>query len=355
MKKTALFIAIACAAGFAQADEKDDLIIKVGGGLMAQEKEIKFQTGGRLQWDYNLAKKNGETDESDIHVRRARIYVKSTVGDWSLKSQFNIDQASETDDGAREDSGGTVEDLYITYEGFGKPAKISVGHQRVEFSLEDYTSSNDNTFLERSAVTEAYSVGRLAGIQVKGDIDGLHYGVGLFEDGEDKTEASEMFLAARVAYAADIDGGLVHVGLGSHNQGEDTLTAGLELAGVFGPLHAQAEYMQRSIDDADDLAGSYVQVGYVLTGETRPYKAGKFKRIKPASSKGAYEVVVRATQGDGNYSDTELGATEASEIGIGLNYYANNNVRLGMSYSVAEGDATSDEGQEFRARAQFVF
>ena len=65
--------------------------------------------------------------------------------------------------------------------------------------------------------------------------------------------------------------------------------------------------------------------------------------------------MVRATQGDGNYSDTELGATEASEIGIGLNYYANNNVRLGMSYSVAEGDATSDEGQEFRARAQFVF
>ena len=129
MKRTALFIAVACATSFAHSDEKDDLIIKLSGGLMAQEQEIKFQTGGRLQWDYNLAKKNGATDESDLHVRRARIYMKSTVGDWSLKSQFNIDQASETEDGARTDGGGTVEDLFITYEGFGKPAQISIGYQ----------------------------------------------------------------------------------------------------------------------------------------------------------------------------------------------------------------------------------
>ncbi|MCD8522291.1 MAG: OprO/OprP family phosphate-selective porin [Saccharospirillaceae bacterium] len=355
MKKTTLFMVIACATGIAHAEEKNDLVIKLGGGMLASEKEIRFQVGGRLMWDYNLAKKNGTTDESDIHVRRARIYLQSTVGDWSLKSQFNIDQASETDEGARDDAGGTVEDLFITYEGFGKPAKISVGHQRVEFSLEDYTSSNDITFLERSAVTEAYAIGRLAGIQVKGDVGGLHYGVGLFEDGDDKTEASKMLLAARASYAADVDGGLVHVGLGGHNQGDDTLTAGFELAGVFGPLHAQAEYMQRSTDGADDLTGWYAQVGYVLTGETRPYKAGKFSRIKPSGSKGAYEVVIRTTQGEGNYSDTELGATEAAEIGLGLNYYANNNVRLGMTYSMAEGEGTSDEGQEFRARAQFVF
>lgn len=355
MKKTALFMAIACATGMANAEEKNDLVVKLGGGLLASEQEMKFQIGGRLQWDYNLAQKNDETDESDLHVRRARIYLKSTVGDWSLKSQFNIDKAAENDDGAREDAGGTVEDLFITYEGFGSAAKISLGQQRVEFSLEDYTSSNDNTFLERSAVTEQYAIGRLAGVQVQGDVKGLHYAVGVFEDGEDKTEASKMFLNARVAYAANIDSGLVHLGLASHNQGDDSLTTGLEVAGVFGPLHAQAEYMMRTTDGADDLSGWYGQVGYVLTGETRPYKGGKFSRIKPASKTGAYEVVVRVTQGDGNYSDTELSTTEASEIGFGLNYYANNNVRLGVSYSISESDVNTDEGNEFRARAQFVF
>jgi len=337
-----------------------DVTIKIGsGGLKAadKEKEVKFQVGGRLMWDYNNAAENGVTDESDLAVRRARLFVKTQIGDWTLKSQFNVAEEATVDtsgDDARTDSGGTVEDLYIQYSGFGKQAKVTLGRQKTEFGLEELTSSKDITFLERNAATEAYVLGRKEGIQIQGDINTFHYGIGAFERGEGSQEAGKIAIVARAAYALKTDTALFHTGL-AYATGGDTDQLGLELAAVAGPLHAQAEFMQQDTDGADKEDAFYAQVGYVLTGETRPYKSGKFKRIKPSASTGAYEVVVRYTDGEANYSDTELGDTDGSEYGIGLNYYANNNVRLGVTYSESESADGTADGEELRARAQLVF
>ncbi|MGH8548313.1 MAG: porin, partial [Methylococcales bacterium] len=51
---------------------------------------------------------------------------------------------------------------------------------------------------------------------------------------------------------------------------------GAELAGAFGPFHAEAEYMQAHISghgytNDNVLQGYYLQGGWFLTGETRPY------------------------------------------------------------------------------------
>jgi phosphate-selective porin OprO/OprP len=116
---------------------------------------------------------------------------------------------------------------------------------------------------------------------------------------------------------------------------------------VRGPFHIQAEYVDAEFG-GDDLSGYYVQAGYVLTGETRPYSGGKFKRVKPEAKTGAWEVVARYEDGDGDYSDIELGRTDATAYTLGLNWYAHENLRLGVNYS-------DDDGNEFRVRFQLTF
>jgi len=344
-----------------------DVVIKLGGGLKAADevKELRFQTGGRIQFDYNSASIDDGidevTDESDLHVRRARLFVAGDVEDWGFKAQYNIKEEELDEADARSDDGGTVEDLYIRYNGWGKSAKLTIGKQKESLGLEELTSSKDITFLERSAVTEAYAQGRNVGVQLSGDFKtGLHYDVGVFEDGNDKKEASRIATNARLVYTPlNSSGKLVHLGLAYSDRAYDISYAGFEAALVLGSFHAQYEYMEKD-DDSETADGQYLQLAYILSGETRPYKGGKFKRVKPESKTGAWEVVLRYSDGEANYSDIELGKTDATEYGIGVNWYINNNVRLGATYSAGEtvennAQGNKTEGEELRVRTQFTF
>jgi phosphate-selective porin OprO/OprP len=151
---------------------------------------------------------------------------------------------------------------------------------------------------------------------------------------------------------------VVHLGAGyttrdADTQADEVDTFNLELAGAFGPFHAQAEYFD-SEEGQVDVDGYYVQLGWIITGESRPYKAGAFKRVKPASPKGAWEVFARVEDGDGKYSDVGLATTDGEQTTLGVNYYANKNVRLGMSYMDGE-EANGASGDEVRARLQYAF
>ena len=88
---------------------------------------------------------------------------------------------------------------------------------------------------------------------------------------------------------------------------------------------------------------------------SRPYKDGVFKRIKPMATSGAWELVARYEAGDGDFGDVELSETDASAYTVGLNWYATNNARLGVNYTVGDSEVNSDEGKELRARIQYVF
>ena len=118
-------------------------------------------------------------------------------------------------------------------------------------------------------------------------------------------------------------------------------------------LRIVSEYFDAE-EGSVDSDGFYVQAGWVITGETRPYKGGKFKRIKPANKSGAWEAVVRYEDGEGKYSDIGLTTADGEQTTFGVNYYANNAVRIGLSYMDGELE-TGEEGDELRARLQFVF
>ncbi|MGS2723825.1 OprO/OprP family phosphate-selective porin [Porticoccus sp. GXU_MW_L64] len=365
MKKTILALAIASISVGANAgtvtSDGGDVIVATKGGFSVKtaDKKNAFNIGGRIQWDYNNAEadSDSEPDENNLSVRRARIFLKGTVDkNWDYKAQFNIGESEA----------GDVEDLYIRYKGWGKAANLTVGRQKEPFGLEEQTSSKDISILERSALTEQHAFGRNTGVQLHGKGKNWTYGVGLFENetADDDRGAEDLALTGRFTYAPINDkGNVFHLGLAfsersgtqgvSGNAAESAMA--YEIAGVNGAFHYQGEYFDTDQVDGDSLDGYYVQAGWVFTGESRPYKDGKFKIIKPSTDAGAWEAVVRYEAGDGNFSDIELGRTDGSQLALGLNYYPNSAIRIGASLMTGEDDVTGEDGDEFRVRLQYVY
>jgi len=384
--KMKLLAAVVAASTFAATSANAEVKVTTKGGLKVTSGEYEFKFGGRIQYDYNRAELNGITDEDDFDIRRARLFASGNISkNWKFKSQFNLDGDGGDDN---------VEDLYLRYTGFGSQANVTIGNQKQPFGLEELTSSKDISVLERSALTELFAVGREEGVQLHGKLPGNQtYAVGAFlsdtsPEGANGSNAGEEFgFAARYTIApVKTDTSLVHLGIAYRVNDVDDLDAGdfglddafgLEAAAVAGPFHIQAEYFDGDIvagtaagDAEADVDGFYIQAGYVLTGEVRPYSGGKFKRIKPGSKAGAWEIVARYEDGNGNFSDIELGDQvpefdpvtnefinqEASAFTIGLNYYAHKNVRIGVNYTDGDEDTGGDdEGDEFRVRFQLTF
>lgn len=336
-----------------------DIIISTKSGLKITTADgmAQFQLGGRLQWDYDATAADGRPESDDFDVRRARIYVKGTYGDWGYKAQFNVAESNGT-------NGGSAEDLYIRYKGFGDLANLTIGKQKEPFGLEEMTSSKDISALERSAMTEKYARGKNAGVQLHGVGKNWTYGIGVFEaDGDKDNDFANIATTARVIFTPlKSDDALVHIGVGYTDVNADIATdesdaLGFELAGTYKSLHAQAEYFDGTQGNID-VDGFYVQLGWIITGETRPYKNGVFKRVKPSRDSGAWEAVLRYEDGDGKYSDIGLGSGDGEQTTVGINYYANTNVRLGFSYmdgEIVDTSGSTISGDEMRLRVQLTY
>ena len=346
-------------AGQVRTDGQD-IILSTKGGLKLQteDKSAGFQIGGRLQWDYTQDESdtaaNGNETLEDFDARRARIFLRGHFNDFEMKGEFNLAESGT--------SGGSVTDLYLKYKGFGEMANVTVGKQRIPFGLEVLTSANDISALERSAITELYTLDRSAGFKLsgRGMEDRFTYGIGLFEaNGNGTNDFQEQAFAGRVTFAPIITkSSLLHFGAGFQTIGatdplQESDTANFEVAGAFGPVHAQAEYFTSDVGP-QKFDGYYVQVGYLLNGGHRPYTDGIFKRVKPVQG-GTWELVTRFEEGDGDFGDVGLDEIDGQQTTFGVNYYMNDAVRIGLSYMDGESNTNSDSGNELRMRLQFTY
>lgn len=324
----------------------EEVTVSTKGGLSVKAGEYSFKVVGRLQFDYNYTQLNDVTDEDTFDARRARLSLRGRLHDFAYRMDISVD----------EDNGGSPVDLHLTYNGWGNKAKLTMGRQKMLMGLDRLSSSKDNSILERSALTERHTINHQYGIQLHGANNGFIYGLSLFED--NKASGTDDFgYGGRLIWNPLREGDhIFHLGGAYFNRGDDISTFGLESAYTKGPVHLQAEYF--NTDEASATAsGYYLQAGWVLTGEKRPYnkQRGSFKRVKPKGPKGAWELVVRYEDGDGKYDDIELGLSDSSALGLGVNLYLNNNVRLGVNYTFGENNDTGDEGSEFRIRTQLTF
>lgn len=357
--------------------------------------DLKLKLGGRLHADFLSFSSDQELDESfgpigdDSELRRVRLFVSGSFferGEFKVQYDFAGDQAQP-------------KDVYVGVTKVPVLGKVLFGHLKEPFSLEGYTSSNYVAFVERSSPVESFAPGRSLGVRVENTFgnDRLTLSAGLFrdvdngargfEDGATRTtvrvagrpldarEGRRLVHLGAAASFADLGGREARfrarpeahltprfVDTGRLTAGETRLM-GLEVAVIEGPFWAQAEWMSARVDSAifgpRTFSGSYVEVGYFLTGESKPYKrsSAAFDRVRPerpfdpGNSLGAFEVALRHSTLDLN--DGEVSGGRLEGLSLALNWYPSSSSRVMVDYQLAE--TGGGDGDSFGIRLQLTF
>ena len=161
---------------------------------------------------------------------------------------------------------------------------------------------------------------------------------------------------------------------------EDGDQFGVEGAYINGPFSLQGEYLTADFDGEGagpdvDTDGFYALATYMLTGESRGYKANtsKFDKPKPKKSIGAWELVAKYEDGEVDIDNNPNGDAEYDITTLGVNWYPNTNVRFSLNYIMTDADnfqfggsggglgnptlesLSEDDGDAFSFRAQYSF
>lgn len=339
---------------------------------------------GRIHVDAARSDEDVAPLNDSIRVRRARIGVRGSYEEaWSYLAE--VDFAEDEVD---------IKDLWLAH-GDIAGGRLQVGQFKVPFSLEQLTSSNDITFLERSqadmfaparrlgigwsrrAARHTFSVmgfGQEAGTDREGGDDGfgaaaratflplldergyLHVGIAVasYEPAHSGNEVMRFRQRpeSRPASTRLIDTGVI-------DSVESTRSLGLEAAWTRGPLSLQGEYMssrvRRSGLPSPTFDAWYVYASYVLTGESRPYAEGVIRSPVSSDGRGAWELALRYSEGD--LDDGAIAGGVMENVTFGVNWYLRSNVRFMFNYvDVSSTRAgVDDDPSILQLRAQVTF
>ncbi|WP_226664818.1 OprO/OprP family phosphate-selective porin [Microbulbifer aggregans] len=374
--------------------------------ITSDDGNFSASLGGRIHFDTYLFDSDLEDPTSTTDFRRARITLKGNIYDWSyvLEQDFT---GGDTLSGYR--------DVFLAHKFLN--GEVRIGQFKPFRSMAEMTSSNEITFLERpfSSATGLYDGNQFQqGIGWTGVLDCFTLGMMAFNLRDAGTPRNEgLGAAGRLAWhPINTDNETLHLGtsISYENANQDSpeltaeadyagrrgpsqlmaltptgdaSTAALELAGSYGPLYLQAEYVIGSFDgnyylSEDQFEGEfgapapfpcdpefgcymsdqtiqtwYVQGSWMLTGEHKPYstRRGAFSSAKPSGDGlwgGAWELTFRYD----TMENRDISNLEASSTTIGLNFYANRNVRFMFNYIMGDDDFTGDNTDQFGIRAQ---
>lgn len=354
--------------------------VETAGGIEAETEGFSFELGGRVMVDMALFDEDVTPMEDGMEFRRARLEMAGTLHeDWSYKAQVDFAE-NETD----------IKDMYIAYEGLGE-GRLMIGQFKQFMGLEELTSSKYITFMEL-APTSVFYPSRKIGVGYLWKNSNSTFGVSAYgnEAGEGVENDGLANFSARYTFAPMLaEGEVLHFGLSAVSESTDdtgtlslrqrpeahlaprligtTITEadgitklGLEAAWVAGPFSLQGEYVDASVQRTAGFAdasfdGYYLQASWFATGESRPYKAGSFGRVKPHAPSGAWELTARLS--NLNLVDGAIDGGELNDLTLGVNYYANPHVRFMANYVKVEaeqGGVTDEPGiLQFRAQIDF--
>jgi len=353
---------------------------KKGLQFKTANENFKFKLGGRIQADTSVSSndkflKDGDLVEADdgAEIRRGRLSFSGTFfKDWHFKSEIDFADY-ETD----------IKDLKLAYTGL-QFIKVTVGQQKQAFSRELQESSNDTMFIERSLmnVLAAPVVDRAVGANLashgkkwtgqvgmhgepimteKNNLDegwGIN-GRATYTPIAEKTKLVHLGIAGN--FTENSDAGQISSTNGMRYRHETThmsdlfpidsgvITSvnnikmlGLEANGVYGPFSMGGEYTHSWMDrnlgmKSLSFYGWYGEASWTLTGESRKYKKGVFKRLEPdrefsfaTGGLGALELAIRVAGVDMNDGSFKGGAIK--NFTVALNWYVNSNVRFMFGY-----------------------
>ncbi len=353
----------------------------------SREKNIRFLfnsavivDGGTIEADNELNRAFPDLEGSDIYFRRLDLVAFMQLYD-TFEARLVLDFANV----------GEIKDNWIRFINVPILDKLTFGHFKEPFSLEELDSIRHRTFMEPALPTRAFTPGRNIGIDyLDASADdrmtwsfGTFLNTGSFSDfGEAKDKISEAFgidVTGRftmVPWYKDFGRRLFHLGFNYSHFFGDTSSAepnlqfrsrpetrltdvrlvdtgeliadgvdffDVELATVLGPLSFQGEYFHTftDVDAAGDPAfwGFYAYGSYFLTGENRNYNVtnGKFSQVRPNNAfhlrkggTGAWELATRFSFLDLN--DELIRGGKEWNFTAGVNWYPTRKTRFTINY-----------------------
>lgn len=320
---------------------------------------------GRIQYDFaNISSVPSSVDIPgegfSNEARRVRLGVQGTIpGGFGYKMEVDFL------------GGTTLTDAYFDYKSDG--LKIIIGHHNNFQGLEELSSSNDTSFIERAAFTDAFGFERKIGISASFKVADINLQGGFFTDNidnlDDGNDSHSVDLRAFVS--PNLEGKQLHLGASLHWRdlgssidtvryrarpivhtvdtrfintntisGADSETGvGLEFGLIAERFHAMAEMYSLTVErngfENAAFFGGAIEAGYFLTNDSRQYQGGIFKGVKvsePLGSggTGAWQINVRFDRLDLVDADI-LGGTQNAYM-TSLIWTPVNNVRFLVNY-----------------------
>ena len=344
----------------------------------------KSKFGGRIMGDYVMwaDQDNGYLDrfgdfDNYMEFRRIRMFTSGEgYGVYIYKLELDFEPEGITGIG---DSGVAIKDLYVGMKDVPFLGTVYLGNQRVPMSIEELTSSNHITFLER-ALPNIFASSRRVGLTTRNTTPGeaIGWGSGVYFDDIETIDHQRIADSQGIQLGSRLwgtpyycEGGrhLFHLGVSGawvnaaddiviwlarpevHEgnllsgrtistgiiQADEYYTAQCEAALVWGPASLQSEFFYNSANTANgdlDFYGAYAQASWFLTGENRVYErdAGKFGRVKPFTN----FWIVRGSDGvDFGWGGWELAARWSYldlASGPGIHAGQQNNMTFGVNW-----------------------
>lgn len=349
-------------------------------GLKFQSKDslFRFSAGGRVHYDIAFSRQARGLDTlfknagSKVEVRRARLSFEGAINNvFAYEFEFTFGESIE------------YADMYFAFLRVPYLERLTVGHFREPFGMEELTSSNATVFMERS-LSSTFGPGRNTGLMIQKQFlqKKLRGYAGIFrltdDLGGDLAGKGNHSFTNRWAYVP-FNGNhnkTVHLGLAFNrftpndsthkletnnevNTNPDYLSTGgvkgvrtvnqlgAEAGFTTGPFCVQAEwiqsyatsYKQAAIDKRlNRYNGFHLITSWFIKGGQRRYSnnGNRFSSIKlnknPETGKllGAVEAALRFSYLD--LSDAGQPVNRATDITAGLNWYFNSTSRLMLNY-----------------------
>ena len=346
--------------------------------------EGQLQTDG-YWYDSDFAGLDSDSSDGfdhDFGLRRAELVLKGK-GPGNVEWVLGYDASGD----------GKFLDANVKYKISGSRNNyLQVGQYKQPNSMEELSSTKNNDFLSKAAITNTFAIGRRLGgsYTYGGDnwaVTGSAFGRELTRD-----RAHGSGLGARGYWAPINDkGSILHLGLsyvdydtdadslryrvrpdadfanriidtGTFRDADRVSTIGLESFWVHGPFKLQGEYMSSKVDrhgtGSQDFTGTggYVSGVWNITGETWKYKDGTPGTSLPGNpSAGMWQLGLRYDTLDLNDSGVLGGKMDT--ITAGVNYYWRSNFKVMVDYTRVNSERAgiSDDPGILGVRVQFYW
>ena len=299
---------------------------------------------GRIEGEFGHFTGGALNDESGFNFRSLRGGLIRQVNDTTTL-KFEIDAT---------DGDSNWVDLWARFR--TRWGVFTVGNQRVAQTLVNQTSRLSRTFMEVPLPADAFGLGRRLGVGLdvhrwklgghltvfgsdlnedigkfgyggriylnptKTRFSMFHLGLSAVQEKMDRDARFRAYPETRVTNIRLID-------TGRHSEVDTQSIIGLEVAAARDSYSFRSEYFVAEWDRADlqdpRFKGFYLQANWAVTGEAFKYAQGKFLRIRPQRSIGAFEVAIRYSRL--NLNDLDINGGEQRNTSIALNWYGPGN------------------------------